>query len=481
MPPNRHNIDTQKRRPFSSPHSQSRSAATLEHNNSNAGIGDYFVLTSLGLIAILGLALITQTDVIYSGPVLLTYLSALLIHRLIKKTHIARASKDDHHVMQERRELYVSAAQMVDLMPMAAALLDKRNRVSHANIHAQKIIGIQNTNRPLTHYIRDLKLAEHLSMALSGHQPEAFMTKIDSPSERYIRLLFSTAQPLDDGTSQSLTLVIFDDVTDVQLNQKLRADFLANASHELKTPIASLMGYIETLQTHAKDDPKARKKFLAIMYEQAERMERLINDLLSLRQIEQAAHIIPTGTADLNLAVLSAIDSVAPMSDKRSVTIQYDTTVVDTQFRGNQDEAVQMCLNILSNALKISAPDSQVNITLTALNNWHDGQAFTHSKLNETAHQRRIVKLEDTSHPCLQLTISDTGPGFARQHIPRIGERFYRVVGDLSSHEKGTGLGLAIVKHIVKRHRGGFYIRSQKGQGTEFSIVIMNAESSDKP
>ncbi len=479
MPPNRQNIDAHERQPFSSPHLQPRGPVRYDSNRPNTQFSDYFVLSTLGLIAILVLSLIMQIDIIYSGPVLAGFLSAILIYRLIKNTNLKRAAKTQTQMPTEHSELYVSAAQMIDLMPMAAALLDKRNRVSHANLRAQSLIGIQNNNRPLTHYIRDPKLTEHLSTALAGYNPAPFMTKIDTPSERYIRLLFSTAQPLDDGTSQSLTLVIFDDVTDIQLNQKLRADFLANASHELKTPIASLMGYIETLQAHAKDDPDAREKFLGIMYEQAGRMERLISDLLSLRQIEQVSHIAPTGIADLNTAILSAIDSITPMSEKRGVKIHYNATTNQTSFRGNQDEAVQMCLNILGNAVKISPPDKNVNITLAALNDWHGARAFESSKLGTDAHQRQIIKLNPSPLPCLQLTISDNGPGFARQHIPRIGERFYRVAGDLSSREKGTGLGLAIVKHIVKRHRGGFYVCSQDGHGTEFSIVLMRADQLD--
>jgi len=266
----------------------------------------------------------------------------------------------------------------------------------------------------------------------------------------------------------------------MQLNQKLRADFLANASHELKTPIASLMGYIETLQTHAKDDPEAREKFLGIMHNQAERMERLINDLLSLRQIEQTAHIVPTGNADLNAAILAAIDSVAPISEKRGVKIDYKNHADNTQFLGKQDEAVQMCLNILSNAVKISEKGSSVNISLKSLTDWHAARAFAETRLGDTAQQRQIITATPSPLPCLQLTISDSGPGFARQHIPRIGERFYRVAGDLSSREKGTGLGLAIVKHIVKRHRGGLYVRSAEGEGTEFSVVLMQDDNSHK-
>lgn len=462
-------------RPFSNPNF--KPVSSIEDKQSEfeepSQSSDIFVLTCLGLIALLILSLATQASIALSAPILGIFLTAVLIYRMAKYKQTAKQIAQSNINSSVREDLYVSAARLIDLMPMAAALIDKRNRVSHANPRAQKLIGIQNTNRPLTHYIREPKLTDHLASALNGHQPESFITRIDTPSERYIRLLFSQAQPLEDGSSQSLTLVIFDDVTDMQLNQKLRADFLANASHELKTPIASLMGYIETLQTHAKDDPKAREKFLGIMYSQAERMQRLISDLLSLRQIEQVAHIVPTGRGDLNMAILSAIDSITPLSAKRGVKIAYDNQAAHTEFRGKQDEAVQMCLNILSNAVKISPPDSTVQIRLSSHGDWHIGRAFEGSNLGEKAHRRQIIAAPPSPLPCLRLIISDDGPGFAREHIPRIGERFYRIAGDLSSAEKGTGLGLAIVKHIVKRHRGGLYLASLEGRGAEFTIVMM--------
>lgn len=468
--------------PFSDPNFQpakalqKRPRLTMQAETSRlAAIDDIFNLSCLGLIALLILSLLTQAPLAISAPILGGFLLTALIYRTLKYRQAARTMAEQNVNLPADKDLYVSAAQLIDLMPMAAALIDRRNRVSHANPRAQNLIGIQNTNRPLTHYIRDPKLTAHLIHALNGHQPEPFTTRIDTPSERYIRLLFSPAKSLEDGSSQSLTLIIFDDVTDIEHNQKLRADFLANASHELKTPIASLMGYIETLQTHAKNDPKAREKFLGIMYSQAERMQRLISDLLSLRQIEQVAHIVPTGHGNLNLAILSAIDSITPLSEKYGVKIAYDNQAARAEFRGNQDEAVQMCLNILSNAVKISPPDSIVQIRLDAPEDWHMDRAFEGSNLGAQAHRRQIITAPPAPLPCLRLIIADKGPGIAREHIPRIGERFYRIAGDLSSAEKGTGLGLAIVKHIIKRHRGGLYVASLEDSGTEFTIAMMQA------
>jgi len=141
----------------------------------------------------------------------------------------------------------------------------------------------------------------------------------------------------------------------------MRGDFLANASHELKTPIASLLGYIETLRGHAKNDPAAQEKFLGIMQEQAERMQRLINDLLSLRQIEQVEHLAPKDKVDLSKAIKQALDAVTPMAKKRDVSLKVPE-LKPIWVTGNSDELTQLCVNIIDNAIKMSPPKSVINL-----------------------------------------------------------------------------------------------------------------------
>lgn len=256
----------------------------------------------------------------------------------------------------------------------------------------------------------------------------------------------------------------------------LRSDFLANASHELKTPVASLLGYIETLQGHAKDDPVAREKFLGIMQSQAERMQRLINDLLSLRRIEQIEHIAPNETADLQFAVNAAMETVQPLATKRRVNIKY-IAKGKAHVTGHHDELTQLVINLLDNAVKISDAGAEVELTVDYTTQWDAEHAFTEGNFSGTAHNRHIVLPTNTQQSFYILKIRDYGPGFSADHLPRIGERFYRIAGDLSSQEKGTGLGLAIVKHITRQHRGGLLIQSIKGEGTEFTVVLPAANS----
>ena len=433
----------------------------------------------LGFIALLILSLSTQARLTQTAPIILIYclIAIIYAHLQSQKRKSLHNAGDKARLKQDH--LQNTAEKMLDYIPLPAAFIDEKGRLIQANDQAKALIGITDHIRPLTHYIRDANLISALGHANIDTAPEPVIVKIDTPSERYIRLFFSKSQPFDrdaldrDGLD-NIIFILFEDMTDRHINQKLRADFLANASHELKTPIASLLGYIETLQSHAKDDPQAREKFLKIMYSQAERMQRLIEDLLSLRQIEQSAHIMPSGIGDLHLAILSALDSITPMSTARGIKILYDNQAQDTTFMGRQDEAVQMCLNIISNAVKISPKGHAVNITLKIRRDWKDHYSFQDSQLSPLAHKRQIIAMPPSDQPVLHLTISDRGGGFAREHIPRIGERFYRVNQSTNyTHEKGTGLGLAIVKHIVKRHRGGFYLRSEEGVGSEFSVSLI--------
>lgn len=385
-----------------------------------------------------------------------------------------------NHIKQQETlgaaEIYRLSSGLIDIMPQAIAIIDQNYDIHHANAAAVDLMQINEFGVPLSNYVSHRHINKRLSRGLAGYEPDPLMLHIEDAGEQYIRLLFSRAHSYRPTEAVSFIFVVFDDVTDMNIEQQRRADFLANASHELKTPIASLVGYIETLRGHAKDDPEAQEKFLGIMQEQAERMQRLINDLLSLRRIELTEDIVPSETADLHLAITAAMEVVGPLCEQRNIKLNYKAVGKNQALiRGKQDECVQLCLNLIENAAKISPQESEITIKLRKLEQWSPIRAFEDAKLPQSVTSRRIVNAPPSPLPAWLITISDNGPGFGREHIPRIGERFYRIAGDLSSQEKGTGLGLAIVKHIIKRHRGGFYVRSEAGHGTDFSILLMAA------
>jgi two-component system phosphate regulon sensor histidine kinase PhoR len=250
-------------------------------------------------------------------------------------------------------------------------------------------------------------------------------------------------------------LILMRDLTELERINQMRADFIANASHELRTPLASLRGFIETLQGTAKDDPKARDRFLAIMGEQASRMTRLIDALLSLSRVEMNAHVPPSGLIDLNDVLEHARDTLEPLAKSNELRIEVEGFGRPAIVRGDRDELVQVLQNLVHNALKYGANGGKVRLEAKRL----------------APHGRQGTRYA--------IAVIDQGPGIAAEHLPRLTERFYRIEAE-SKEKGGTGLGLAIVKHILNRHRGELLIASKPGKGSTFTIVL-NAASESRP
>lgn len=436
---------------------------------------DLVILSTLAFVAVAGMAALARVPLWIGLSALGAFWLATLI--FLRLSRALRATRD---VTNEDPTEFLSgarfAATLTDALPQAIAVLDRDGRVIHANPLARELVEMDTLGRPLSVYVRNNEITDRLSTALAGYTPDPLMVHRQVPTESYISLLFSAVTPAGDGSGRMIVLVVMNDVTELVLGNQRRADFLANASHELKTPMASMLGYIETLRGHAKEDPEARERFLGIMAQQAERMQRLIQDLLSLRRIEQEEHIAPTETADLDLSVRAAIESVAPLAEARDVKLKYKKKK-RAIVPGHQDETIQLCLNLIENATKLSPRGTTVHITLSRFEQWEPTVPFSDGRLSDSANTRTINPAQTSPLPVYTITISDTGPGFSREHMPRVGERFYRVAGDLSSKEKGTGLGLAIVKHIARRHRAGLYLRSEPGEGTEFCIVYQESQA----
>ncbi len=437
---------------------------------------ELIVVSLFAGMALLALMVLSRVPVLLGLGVIAAYLAAVLTYARMAISR--REASGGGALPLNGLSGAKFTATLSDNLPQAVVVLDSKGRVLHANPLAQNLIEIDRIGRPFGVYLRDPEISDRLAEALAGYTPEPLMVHREVPTESYISCLFSAATKIEDGSGRVIVLVVLNDVTELVLGGQRRADFLANASHELKTPIASMLGYIETLRGHAKDDPEAQARFLGIMAGQAERMQRLISDLLSLRRIEQSEHIAPTETADLDLSVRAAIESVAPLADRRGVKLKYKRKKRSI-VPGHQDETIQLCLNLIENATKLSPEGATVRITLSHFDEWKPSVPFADGYLPESAPTRTINPPSTVPLPLYTITISDEGPGFSAAHLPRVGERFYRVAGDLSSKEKGTGLGLAIVKHIARRHRAGLMVRSAPGDGTEFCIIYRAREVDD--
>lgn len=444
------------------------------HARPRLSVQDLTVILTVSAVSLLTFSILSGAPLWPTLLIILLAGAVLIFYGRLPDNAPADSLSIDTPVMPN--ESYLSTqTHLADNIADAVAIVDKRERVIYANPEAKSLLKIDKLGRPLSTYVREPGVRPIIAKALRGEVTDPMTYTIEDPAKRFIRLAASSFNLGLYDPPRPMALIFFYDITDYMFVDSQRADFLANASHELKTPIASLLGYIETLRGHAKNDPEAQEKFLGIMQSQAERMQRLINDLISLRRIEQNEHIAPSETADIFLAVKAALDAVEPLANKRGVKIKL-TSQETRLVLGSQDELIQLTLNLIDNAVKISAPGSHIHISIDYLTHWLPGQAFKGTSFSESASRRRIVLPSNADGSFYALKLRDQGPGFAREHLPRIGERFYRIAGDLSSKEKGTGLGLAIVKHITRRHRGGLLIQSALGEGTEFTVLLPAAQ-----
>ena len=439
---------------------------------------DGLVAICIFCLTLLSLIVFSKANFLPTISVLLFTCLALWIYQRLRKTPPkTEPSEPTAHGVTDIQARVLEA--LADALPRAIIVLDRNGNVIYANEAAFRLLSPDMIGKPIGAYLRATAVRSYIERAFDGEMPPPLSVHLLHPTERFIDVDFSQAISIDaEDERASVVFAVLADRTEARIGREQRADFLANASHELKTPIASISGIIETLRGHAKGDPVAREKFLKIMAEQAERMERLVTDLLSLRSIESREHLPPSASADLCKAIKAAQDSLSLLAKDKGVSMSITLPEGETALTsGKTDECIQLFLNLMENGIKLSSKGAALRVTLERLPSW-SGQAFPEA-INSRSGFRRIVNLAPSETPVWRVIISDEGPGFTRNHLPRIGERFYRVAGDLPAQEKGTGLGLAIVKHIVMRHRAGLFVKTahrddpeNESHGTSFSVIF---------
>lgn len=354
--------------------------------------------------------------------------------------------------------MVISAQEPDDLIGRRFILI---NAAARETFQAQAETGL------LVTLIRDPQVLETVDEALFGAIESETLYAVGGAQGRILRAM---ARPLGEAPDGSrLALLVLRDETDARRAEQTRADFLANASHELRTPLASLSGFIETLRGHAKDDPKARDRFLGIMQGQAERMSRLVDDLMSLSRIELNEHVPPSDRVDFVAATQDVVDALTLMAADRQVSFATELPARDTTFiAGDRDQVIQVIQNLADNALKYSPAGSTIRLAVEAgLSAEQAAETW-----NLEAGRMTLLSPDRAGARYVRLRVTDAGVGLAREHLPRLTERFYRVEGQKSGDRPGTGLGLAIVKHIVNRHRGGFVVESLEGHGASFTVYF---------
>ena len=348
--------------------------------------------------------------------------------------------------ISERGDVFLRA--VVAGLPDPVVALDRDSRVLAFNDRARAIAPALRQGEPVSFALRMPELIEAIGRATQGEEQRvAYFERV--PIDRWFETIVMPVKRDPNASGPDLVLMTFHDLTPLRRVEEMRADFVANASHELRTPLAALLGFIETLQGSAREDPKARERFLAIMQEQARRMARLIDDLLSLSRIELNAHRRPDTQVDLAPIVRQVVDGLETLARDRGVSVNIDAANA-LPVLGDHDELVRIFENLVENALKYGAAGKRVDIKL-GLGTSADGEGEA------------------------QVSVRDYGPGIAPEHLPRLTERFYRVDVTESRAQGGTGLGLALVKHILNRHRGRLTIDSASGAGATFTIHLPTA------
>ena len=325
-------------------------------------------------------------------------------------------------------------------------LIDAAENIVFLNRSAQSAFGEINANTHISAQLRSPAILDCVRETVATGNINAVEFTERHPSTRVFSV---SVAPVSDPVSSPVLhkerakyyILSFRDISDARRIERMRSDFVANASHELRTPLASLQGFIETLQGPAKNDQKASERFLIIMLEQVQRMNRLVDDLLSLSRLELKAHIAPSDKVELGPLLGHVRDSLSPLAQDLGVEIVLQQPEAPVFVVGDRDELIQVFENLIQNACKYGQEGKRVDVSLRSANG--------HGP---------------------EVSVSDFGPGIAEEHLPRLTERFYRVNVEASRSKKGTGLGLAIVKHILTRHRARLLVKSELGKGSIFTV-----------
>jgi two-component system phosphate regulon sensor histidine kinase PhoR len=390
-----------------------------------------------------------KTDAVWAA------FAGVLATALVGANPISRRQSPDAARASETAQMLSTfpllAREVFENLPDPLMLLEDSGRVLFANAPMRAVVGIGAEGKHVSAILRTPSVLEAIQRATRTGDAASVEFSFRVPVERHFEAYAARV-----GTAPAVTALLLHDLTSLKRSEQMRVDFVANASHELRTPLAAVSGFIETLKGHARDDSQAREKFLDIMSVEANRMRRLIDDLLSLSRIELNEHVPPLGEVSLENVAREAAAALAPLAKGDNITVEIAASPDLPPVTGERDELIQLFQNLIHNAIKYGKQSGHVWITLALV---HVGAG----RGRETA---------------VAASVRDDGEGIPSDAIPRLTERFYRVDVKRSREKGGTGLGLAIVKHIVNRHQGRLQIESRAGEGSTFTVTFPVARTS---
>lgn len=336
---------------------------------------------------------------------------------------------------------------ILDSFPDPVVVVSRERAVVAANRAAREILAQNYLGRDLAVSLRHPEVLSSVDHVLRSGEGEEGEITLPGAVPRTFSLSVSPIPP-DDGADAEAVL-LFRDVTAARRSEQMRADFVANVSHELRSPLSALLGFIETLKGPARNDEAARSRFLDIMQAEATRMTHLIDDLLSLSRVEINEHVQPRGRTEVVPILRSIAVAVANRAGGQAARIEVEAAPEVPLVTGDADELRQVFQNLVDNAVKYGRAGAPVRVSV-----------------------RPVPRVPQVGGAGVAIAVADQGDGIPAEEIPRLTERFYRVDKGRSRSVGGTGLGLAIVKHIVSRHRGHLQIDSTPGVGSTFTVTL---------
>ena len=319
-------------------------------------------------------------------------------------------------------------------------IVNKNFIIEKSNVAFNSFVGKDSNNIHLSLAMRSNELNEGLNKAFEKNLKLDVNLIIYDQVHRYVQAQLFPIKI----EKEKFVLVILTDETSQKVSEKIKSDFMSNVTHELKTPLTAIMGFIETIDGPAKNDEKQKSKFLSIIKTEAERMQRLVNDTLALIRVEETEYQIPNEKVDIYRCASSAIDAAKQTADKKNIQIKLSSSYSQNELfiRGNDDQIIEIFENLISNALTYSQESTTINI------NFEVG----------------------SSEIC--FIVEDQGCGIPKQDILKVTERFYRSKNAAQFKKSSSGLGLSIVKHIVNRHAGRLVIESEENTGSIFKVFL---------
>jgi two-component system phosphate regulon sensor histidine kinase PhoR len=439
---------------------------------------DFLVLTSggVGVLALLYLTgAIGLVEWMTAAIVMIAGALAFFVGSASSPGASPRAAVLDAPTLLNEPQHDQAITSFIHALPLPALLIASGRQITAINTHARGLFRFDVAERSIP---AAMLRQPDLLAATARVEQDGANERVEFTQHGDAEVWMAHIRP---GPDKGSVMMVFEDLTAVRRAERARADFLANASHELRTPLTAIGGFIETMRGPAKDDKDAWEGFMDIMAQQTERMKRLVADLLSLSRIEFSEHRAPQNQVAFAELVEETSSALVPIAEEAGIKLHFEAPEQAIKVIADDDEIAQVIQNLAGNAIKYARPGGEVQILVGVSPSMSEAATACSRQSGDAKRSLLLQPYASADAPAVWIRVIDDGEGISEQHLPRLGERFYRVDESRGGKIEGTGLGLAIVKHIMARHRGGFAVESLEGHGTAFGVWMPRVKDDVQP